>query len=99
MVRHIVLWKLREDGTETKEQVYQKIRTALEGLRGKIPGICCLRVERCVNPNGYDICLYSEYETMEDLNGYMAHPLHRAVYTYVQTVVCDKVVSDTYFEM
>lgn len=36
MVKHIVMWKLNE--TCDKKQASGEIKTALEGLMGKIPG-------------------------------------------------------------
>ena len=38
MVKHIILWRLREDLTaEEKESVKQGIKAGLEGLAGRIP--------------------------------------------------------------
>ena len=40
MVKHIILWRLREDLTaEEKESVKQGIKAGLEGLAGRIPGM------------------------------------------------------------
>ena len=40
MVKHIILWRLREDLTaEEKETVKRDIKAGLEGLFGRIPGL------------------------------------------------------------
>ena len=49
MVKHVILWKLKEELTDTeKEEVKKGIKEGLEGLAGKIPGL----VEVKVNING-----------------------------------------------
>ena len=38
MVKHIILWRLKEELTAAeKERVKQDIKTGLEGLAGRIP--------------------------------------------------------------
>ena len=45
MVKHIILWKLKDSLTgEEKELVKAGIREGLEGLKGKIPGHVDIRV-------------------------------------------------------
>lgn len=45
MVKHIILWKLKDSLTgEEKEQVKAGIREGLEGLKGKIPRLVDIRV-------------------------------------------------------
>ena len=62
MVRHIVMWNLRE---ENKEQNAAEIKRALEDLNGKIEGLIRLEVNRGYNEKGFDLCLYSEFESPE----------------------------------
>ena len=44
MVKHIVMWKIKETHGLTKEQTAQQIKEALEGLNGKIEGLRHLEV-------------------------------------------------------
>ena len=45
MVKHIILWRLREDLTaEEKESVKQDIKAGLEGLAGRVPGLLSITV-------------------------------------------------------
>ena len=39
MVKHIILWKLKEMSETEKAERVQKIKEGLEGLSGKIPGM------------------------------------------------------------
>ena len=50
MVKHIILWKLREDlSEEEKVSVRAGIKAGLEGLKGQVPGLVDIHVvaSRC----------------------------------------------------
>lgn len=72
MVKHIVLYTLKE-GVDKKEAV-ELIRSVLEPLVGKIPGLKHLEIREAFQ--GLDYVLYSEFESAEDLKNYAEHPLH-----------------------
>ena len=74
MVKHIVMYTLKE-GVE-KEAAVELIRSVLEPLVGKIPGLQYLEVRRAFN--GLDYALYSEFESRQTLADYAVHPLHLA---------------------
>lgn len=78
MVKHIILWKLKEE--HNNEKVKQGIKTGLEGLVGKIPGLVEIKVqtEKLASSNA-DVMLYSVFESEEALKGYSKHPEHVAV--------------------
>ena len=44
MVRHVILWKLKEMPDAEKTAVKAGIKEGLEGLAGKIPGLLDVRV-------------------------------------------------------
>ncbi len=69
MVRHTVMWKLKE-GTDVG-----KIKQELEGLNGQIPGLLSLEV----GIEGDGAVLISDHESWEALDTYAKHPLHVAV--------------------
>ena len=47
MVKHLILWKLKEElSEEDKKQVKGEIKAGLEGLLGKIPGLVVLKNKR-----------------------------------------------------
>ena len=74
MVKHIVMYTLKE-GVE-KASAVELIRSVLEPLVGKIPGLKHLEVRQAFN--GLDYALYSEFDSREDLTNYAVHPLHLA---------------------
>ena len=44
MVKHIILWTLKEMNDSEKESVKAGIKEGLEGLKGKIPGLVDIKV-------------------------------------------------------
>ena len=44
MVKHIILWTLKEMSDSEKESVKKGIKDGLEGLKGKIPGLIDIKV-------------------------------------------------------
>ena len=74
MVKHIVMYTLKE-GVDKKEAV-ELIRSVLEPLVGKIPGLQHLEVRQAYQ--GLDYALYSEFDSKEALSSYAVHPLHLA---------------------
>jgi len=87
MVRHVILWKLKETlSGEEKMKVAKGIKENLEGLPGKVPGLASVSV--MITPLGSsnaDVMLDSVLESEEALKGYQKHPEHVAVAdTYVR---------------
>lgn len=86
MVKHIVIWKLKETAHDLpKSENARLIKEKLEALNGQIPGLLKLEVgiDFLHSPDSGDIVLYSEFESREALLGYQDHPLHRAVMPFV----------------
>ncbi len=77
MVKHIILWKLKDE-CNTNE-VKNGIKTALEGLVGVVPGLLEVKVQtECLPTSNVDVMLYSVLESEEALKGYAVHPAHVA---------------------
>ena len=81
MVKHIILWTLKEMDESQKEAVKAGIKEGLEGLKGKIPGLVDIKVftEGRLLSSTADLMLDSTFETEEALKGYSKHPEHVAV--------------------
>lgn len=97
MIKHIVMWKLKEfaDGKEKQENA-KIIKTGLESLQQKINELKFIEAGININnsPQAYDVVLYSQFENMEDLNIYQNHPEHIKVAEFVKKVVNERVVVD-----
>ena len=80
MVKHIVLFKLKNEiPAAEKQAVVLKFKSAIENLPSVIPFI--IHVEVGVNINldeQWDIALYSEFNTLEEVKAYAVHPAHVA---------------------
>ena len=72
MVKHIVLYTLKED--VDKDAAVALIASKLEPLVGVIPGLMHMEVRRAYQ--GMDYALYSEFESREALAAYAEHPAH-----------------------
>lgn len=79
MVKHMIVWKFRED-LENKKQSAQEIKAALEGLVGKIDGL----LEMHILTEGFscssgDLMMDSSFVDAAALNFYQNHPLHQEI--------------------
>ena len=82
MVKHIILWRLREDLTaEEKENVKKDIKAGLEGLAERIPGLLDIRVnvDGRLETSNADVMLDSTFTDESALRAYAVHPEHVAV--------------------
>ena len=75
MVKHIILWKLKEEHNNIS--VKQEIKNGLEGLPSKIPGLLEIKVQiESLDSSNADVMLYSVFEDEAALKGYAVHPEH-----------------------
>ena len=86
MVKHIVLFKLKDDvPAEEKRAVMTKFKEAIEALPAKISVIRKVEVGLNMNPGEtWNIALYSEFDTLEDVKYYATHPDHVAAVRFWQ---------------
>lgn len=78
MVKHIILWNLKEDfSAEEKECIKSSIKEGLEGLKGKIEGLCDIKVYTDgLSSSTCDLMLDSTFVDKDSLNAYAKHPDH-----------------------
>lgn len=75
MVKHIILWKLKDEYNNA--EIKNGIKEGLEGLKGKIPGLTEISVQTDTLPSSNaDVMLYSVFESADALKGYSLHPEH-----------------------
>ncbi|MBO4478644.1 MAG: Dabb family protein [Lachnospiraceae bacterium] len=76
MVRHVILWKLKEEYC-ADEAVQEGIKNGLEGLKGQVPGIIDIKV--IISPlesSNCEVMLDSTFVDEAALKGYAVHPAH-----------------------
>lgn len=81
MVKHVILWKLKETFSEAeKTEIKKNAKRELESLVGKIEGLLYLEVvTEGLSSSTADFMLDSEFENQEALKAYSMHPAHVAV--------------------
>lgn len=81
MVRHIVLWKLKNELTnEEGERVKKEIKDSLEALKNRMKGVIEIKVQtEGLSGSTVDVLLDSSFENEEALKNYATHPEHIAV--------------------
>jgi hypothetical protein len=97
MIKHIVMWRIKnESDVLTKEQIGRKMKTDLEALHHVIPAIRKLEVGiNCIPSDAaFDVSLYSEFNSLDDLQTYMNHSAHQKVVTFIRSVVTARNVVD-----
>lgn len=97
MVRHVILWSLKEEySEEQKAQIKKGIKDGLEGLQGKIPGLIEIKVyTEPLKTANCDVMLDSRFESEAALNGYTVHPEHvNVAVNQVRPYVSSRVVMD-----
>ena len=95
MVRHIILWKLKDGfSNDEKAAVKAGIKSGLEGLKGVVPGLenVLVRTEGLASSTA-DLMLDAVFTDADALKNYSGHPAHVAVANakvrpFVQTRLC-----------
>ena len=82
MVKHIILWTLKDSlSEEEKIQIKKSIKEGLESLQGVVPGLTDIKVQidgRLSSSNA-DLMLECTLESEEALKGYAVHSAHVAI--------------------
>ena len=85
MIRHICMFKLRDEG---KEQHISEFMARAESLRaiGEIRRLEVVRNDLRTPATNYDVALIADFDTVDDLNAYQKSPVHLAFGEFVYTV-------------
>lgn len=96
MVRHIVMFWLKDKSPEVAEEAAQKLRS----MAGKIEGMISLEVgiDALRSGRSCDLCLNTVFDTMESLERYRTHPVHLPVQAHMHTVRESSTSADYYIE-
>ena len=88
MLKHVVLFKFRDDCSD--EQL-QKIFDGMDALPDKIPQIQSYShgPDAAIVDGKFDYGMVAEFNTSEDLLTYLEHPEHKAVGALVMAAIAD----------
>ena len=94
MVRHIILWTLKESDEAQKKEIKKNAKIHLEGLLGQVPSLRAIKVHIAPLPSSNcDMMLETEFDDAQGLKDYAVHPAHvavadRYVRPFTQSRVC-----------
>lgn len=95
MVKHVILWTLKESLTEEqKVEIKANAKRELENLQGNIDGLVSIKlITDGLESSNTDMMLDSTLESEEALDGYRIHPMHVAaadnfVRPFTETRLC-----------
>ena len=97
MVKHIVMWRLKEQAEGADQATNARlVKAALEGLRGRIPGLLAIEVGINIDRSSaaFDVVLYSEFESAQALAAYQVHPDHENAAALIGRVRTERVLVD-----
>ena len=97
MLKHIVVWKIKEDVEgRSRQESSLKFKQMLDALPPHIPEILEFEVglPTDAGENIGDISLYSAFKDAAALKAYQEHPEHLKVIAYAKTVIAERRVSD-----
>jgi heme-degrading monooxygenase HmoA len=89
MLKHIVMWKLKEnaEGADRAANA-REMKRRLDACAGIVPGMRAFEVT-LAQPNleaTYDVVLYSEFEDRAALEAYARHPAHQALVPFISAI-------------
>ncbi len=94
MLKHIVMWRLKE---ENKEANKLEMKSQLMALKDKVEVLKSISVEfnhKDATAANFDVMLYTEFANFEDLATYANHPEHLKVVDFIKSVVTERVAID-----
>jgi len=97
MIRHVVMWKMKESAEgKTKAENMEWIREHLYALLPLIPEIRRMEIGFDVSGTdmSMDLMLLTEFDSLDTLHTYAVHPEHVKVSSYVCKVIETRVVLD-----
>ena len=94
MVKHIILWKLKDEFNT--DEIKLGIKKNIEGLLGVVPGLVDIKVQiEKLESSNVDVMLWSVLESPEALKEYAVHPEHvKVADTYVRPYTASRACID-----
>jgi quinol monooxygenase YgiN len=92
MVRHMVLWRLKDEGRAR----FAEIRAALEAQVGRIPGLLRVEVGRSFasGRRAVDFALVCDFASRSALEAYHRDPAHRETRAIVDPLIEEHWIAD-----
>lgn len=81
MIKHVVLFKLKDYPEQLKKEILSELASGIRGLKDKISEAKYIEVGMNyeLDAKSYDLALISHFENLEDLKTYIVHPEHQKI--------------------
>lgn len=97
MIKHIVMWKLKDHAEEAdKATNIIKLKALLETCHDIVPGMIKLEVGLATSKleATYDVVLYTEFANKAALDAYQEHPTHTAIKPFIGAIRLERQCMD-----
>ncbi len=97
MIKHIVAWTLKDHAHGNDKATNARLmKEKFASLVGQIPGLIKLEtgIDFSKTEASFDVLLYTEFESREALDGYQAHPAHKALMLFISEVRVQRMLVD-----
>ncbi len=97
MIKHIVMWKLKDHAEgNTKAENAARMKELLDSCAGLVPGLLTVEVALAIPglEATYDVILYSEFTNKAALDAYQEHPTHQAIKPFIGAVRLERQCMD-----
>jgi len=103
MIRHIVMWKLKDEAEgASKEKNAEKLKLILEGLKTSIDEIKNVEVGIQINgedSEALDVVLICDFENELNFKMYTRNPSHKKAIKFIDSVVENRVFVDYHVDV
>ncbi|UZT82808.1 Dabb family protein [Caproicibacterium sp. BJN0003] len=94
MVKHLVLWKLKDSERKNAVADAALLRSRFNSLIGIVDGLKSIQVGANYKPGNYDLCLECVFDSKEDEEQYQVHPEHLKIKALVAKMICGRTAFD-----
>ncbi|MEO8424366.1 MAG: Dabb family protein [Actinomycetota bacterium] len=96
MLRHVAMFKFKESATQEQKDA---ARDALLALQGQVPTLLKMTAGHNVrdNPNNWDMVLVADFDDVDALEAYFAHPVMNAASDLVASVTQKEITARVQF--
>ena len=94
MVKHIVLWTLKEEEKGNIDAIAADLSQKFKALLGVVDGLTAIELGKDYKGNDYNLALYCEFTDRDAEAAYQTHPAHVAIKKIVGTLTCGRAAAD-----
>lgn len=99
MLKHIVMWKLKDQARDLpKSENAKEFKRLLDNCANIVDGMFAFETaiaEECGEAT-YDVILYAEFASDDALKAYQVHPTHAGIKPFVASVTLERQCMDYY---